>query len=95
LESNKIEFKFIDVKKSPISKDHLGKISNTVGMDLIFNMKGPTFRKMQLVYSDLNQSKKLDLLYENQGMIKRPLIEKNGKYHVGFDEKKILQFVKP
>jgi len=93
LELKNIEFEFVDVKKSPIEKDHLHDISNQVGMDLIFNMKGTTFRKMKLVYSDLSQSQKLDLLFKNQGMIKRPLIEKNGKYHVGFDENKILQFI--
>ena len=94
LESNNIEYEFIDVKKNPIEKNHLDKISSNVGMDLIFNMKGPTFRKMKLVYSDLSPSKKLDLLFENQGMIKRPLIEKNGKHHVGFDENKIIKFIK-
>ncbi len=93
LESNNTEYEFSNVKKTPISKDQLNKISIEVGMDLIFNMKGPTFRKMKLVYSDLSQSKKLDLLFENQGMIKRPLIENNGMHHVGFDEDKILQFI--
>lgn len=62
-------------------------------MDLLFNMKGPTFRKMKLAYSELSQAQKLKLLYENQGMIKRPLIENDAKYHVGFDENKILQFL--
>ena len=94
MELKNINYEFINVKKSPISKAHLGKISKEVGMELIFNMKGPTFRKMNLIYSDLAQAKKLDLLYENQGMIKRPLIEKSGKYHVGFNEEKILQFIK-
>ena len=92
MESNNIEYEFINLKKSPIEKTQLNVIANEIGMDLIFNMKGPTFRKMKLVYSDLSQSEKLDLLFENQGMIKRPLIEKNGKHHVGFDEDKILQF---
>ena len=93
LESNNIEYEFINVKKSPIEKTLLNVIGNEIGMDLIFNMKGPTFRKMKLVYSDLSHSQKLSLLFENQGMIKRPLIEKNGKHHVGFDEDKILQFI--
>lgn len=93
LESNNIEYDFIDVKKSPITKDQLNKISKEVGMDLIFNMKGPTFRKMKIVYNELSESKKLDLLSKNQSMIKRPLIEKDGKHRVGFDENKILQFI--
>jgi Spx/MgsR family transcriptional regulator len=93
LESKNVVFEFIDVKKSPIEKNQLNEIVNEVGMDLLFNMKGPTFRKMKLDYSTLSSSKKLDLLSENQNMIKRPLIEKNKKHWVGFDENKILDFI--
>ena len=94
MESNNIEYEFINVKKSPIEKNKLNKISSEIGMDLIFNMKGPTFRKMKLDYSTLSASKKLDLLFENQNMIKRPLIEKDKKHMAGFDENKILDFIK-
>jgi Spx/MgsR family transcriptional regulator len=93
LESNNIDYEFVNVKKSPIEKTLLNVIANEIGMDLIFNMKGATFRKMKLDYSTLSFSKKLDLLFENQGMIKRPLIEKEKKYMSGFDENKILDFV--
>jgi len=94
LESNNIEYEFINIKKSPIEKNKLKKISSAIGMDLIFNMKGPTFRKMKLDYSTLSASKKLDLLFENQNMIKRPLIENDKKHMAGFDENKILEFIK-
>jgi Spx/MgsR family transcriptional regulator len=94
LESNNIEYEFVNVKKSPIEKNQLKLITDEIGMDLIFNMKGPTFRKMKLDYSTLSASKKLDLLFENQNMIKRPLIEKGEKHMAGFDENKILDFIK-
>ena len=71
----------------------LEHISGKLGMDLIFNMKGPTFRKMKLNYNELSIDQKLNLLFENQGMIKRPLLEKENKFHVGFDTEKILNFV--
>jgi len=93
LESKNIEYEFVNVKKSPIEKSQLNQITNEVGMDLIFNMKGPTFRKMKLDYSTLSEAKKLDLLFENQNMIKRPLIEKDKKHMSGFDENKIIDFV--
>ena len=94
LESEKINYEFVNVKKSPIDKKKLQKIAGKVGMDLIFNMKGPTFRKMKLDYTSLSEEKKLDLLFENQNMIKRPLIEKNDNYIVGFNEHKIIDFIK-
>ena len=94
LESKNIEYEFINVKKTPLEKVKLSDVANAIGMDLIFNMKGPTFRKMKLDYSTLSDTKKLDLLFENQNMIKRPLIEKGNKYIAGYDEDKILGFVK-
>jgi Spx/MgsR family transcriptional regulator len=93
LESKNIEYEFVNVKKLPIEKTKLNDIAKEIGMDLIFNMKGPTFRKMKLDYSTLNDSKKLDLLFENQNMIKRPLIEKGNKHIAGYDEDKILDFI--
>jgi Spx/MgsR family transcriptional regulator len=93
LESKKINYEFVNVKKAPIDKKKLHNIAGIVGMDLVFNMKGPTFRKMKLDYSSLSEEKKLDLLFENQNMIKRPLMENNNNYMVGFDENKILEFV--
>lgn len=93
MEEENIEYEFIDVKKSPIEKNELNSIANQVGMDLLFNMKGPTFRKMELDYSSLSDEKKIDLLADNQNMIKRPLIKNGNNYHVGFDEDKILEFV--
>jgi len=93
LESKNIEYEFVNVKKSPIEKAKLNDIAKEIGMDSIFNMKGPTFRKMKLDYSSLNDSKKLELLYESQNMIKRPLVEKDNKHSAGYDEDKILDFV--
>jgi len=94
LESKNIEFEFVNVKKLPIEKAKLNEIAKEIGMDIIFNMRGPTFRKMKLDYSTLSDTKKLDLLFVNQNMIKRPLIEKGNKHLAGFDENKILEFVK-
>lgn len=94
MESNNIEFEFVNLKKFPIKKSKLNSIADEVGMDSIFNMKGPTFRKMKLDYSALSRNKKLYLLFENQNMIKRPLIESNNKFMVGFNEQEILDFSK-
>ena len=93
MESKNIEYEFVNVKKSPIEKTKLNDIAKEIGMDSIFNMKGPTFRKMKLDYSSLNDSKKLELLFENQNMIKRPLMENVNKHIAGYDEDKILDFV--
>ncbi len=94
MDNNNIKYTFVNVKKDPIDKSFLGKIAGILGMDSIFNMKGPTFRKFKLNYTDLSSKNKLNLLFENQGMIKRPLLEKDIRFSVGYDEEKILDFAK-
>lgn len=94
LEEHQVEFEFVNVKKAPLSKTELKSIAEKLGMEQLYNLKGPTFRKLKLNFNDMTESEKLDKLYENQNMIKRPLLEKNGKFRTGFDKDKILEFLK-
>jgi len=94
LELKNIDYDFVDVKKKPIDFAHLKKIADSLGIDAVFNMRGPTFRKMKLTYNEMSDKEKLNLLFENQGMIKRPLLENDNNFQVGFDEDKILNFVR-
>jgi len=76
--------------------NRLREIAGQLGVWAITNSKGPTFRKLGLKNKDLSDAELLEWLYKEQGMIKRPLIEKNGNYWVGvkgFDEEAILSFI--
>ncbi len=63
-------------------------------MDTVFNKKGTTYRRLHLNFDQMSEKEKFDNLLNEQSMIKRPLIENNGKYHVGFDEQAIEKFIK-
>lgn len=65
-----------------------------LGLDIVLNSKGATFRKLGLKDMGLNDDELFQRLLKEQGMIKRPLIEKNGRFRIGFDETGILEFVK-
>ena len=64
-----------------------------LGIDLVVNSKGATYRKLGLKQKNLNEDELFEVLISEQGMIKRPLIENKGRFWIGFDETGILDFI--
>jgi Spx/MgsR family transcriptional regulator len=91
---NGIDYRFVNVKKQPISREELQKVVEQLGLMNVLNYKGPTFRKLGLKGKNLSEEELFEWLLKEQGMINRPLIKKGEKYWVGFDEQGILKFVK-
>ena len=89
-----IDFTFINVRKSPLSKDELKRIVEQLGLEIVLNKRGMLFRKLGLKEKNLSNQQLFEERLQEQGMIKRPLIEKNGSYHSGYNEEAILKFIK-
>ena len=94
LNSNSIDFTFINVRKSPISKDELKNIIDQLGLEVVLNKRGMLYRKLGLKKKNLSDQQLFNELLNEQGMIKRPLIKKGDKYHSGYDEEAIIMFLK-
>lgn len=93
LENNNIAFTFVNVRKEPISKDKLRTITNLLNLENVLNRKGLLFRKLGLKDKSLSDSQLFEELFREQGMIKRPLIEKDGRFWIGYNEEDILKFL--
>ena len=94
LNSNSIDFEFINVRKSPISKDELKNIIEQLGLEVVLNKRGMLYRKLGLKDKNLSDQQLFSELLNEQGMIKRPLIKKGDKYHSGYDDEAIIKFLK-
>lgn len=89
LKRNKIEFEFHDYKKSGITPSKLSDWSKQVGWENLVNKRGTTWRQLDEVSQKkvTNEKAAIALMMEKNSVIKRPLIEKNGKVVLlGFDE---------
>lgn len=89
LKKNKVEFEFHDYKKSGITPSKLADWSKQVGWESLVNKRGTTWRQLDEAVQKKITSEKaaIDLMLEKTSVIKRPLIEKNGKVVLlGFDE---------
>lgn len=86
LESKNISYEFIDFKKTPPTVSDLERWKKAFG-EWPVNKKGPTFRKNKEVYESLPEKEIPQFIIDNASMIKRPIIEKDGKVlSFGFNE---------
>ena len=86
-------YEFINVRKTPLSAEKLQEITDSLGIDKLFNTRGTTYRRLNLDYTNMKEDEKFAVLLSEQAMIKRPLIENAGRYHAGFDEAAIMRFI--
>jgi len=89
LTKNKIEFEFHDYKKSGITASKLSDWSRQVEWESLVNKRGTTWRQLDEASQKkvTNEKSAIALMLEKTSVIKRPLIEKNGKVVLlGFDE---------
>ena len=89
LKKHKIDFEFYDYKARGITGAKLKDWSKQVGWESLVNKRGTTWRKLdeKIQNSISNEKAAIALMKEKTSVIRRPLIEINGKVvALGFDE---------
>lgn len=79
---------FHDFKKQGISEALLKNWVKLAGWEKLVNRKGTTWRQLpdDIKNSINNEAAAIQLMLEKSSVIKRPVMEYNGKITVGFDE---------
>jgi Spx/MgsR family transcriptional regulator len=94
LESNNVEYTFVDVKKEPLTMSEIADLASMVSFDTLVNRRGTTWRDLKLGDVELTDQQLLELVEKNQTLIKRPVIvDEEGVAMVGFDEDALARFV--
>lgn len=89
LKSHNVSFDFHDYKAKGISAEKLKAWSSEVGWEALVNKRGTTWRQLDesVQQSITNEKAAIALMMEKTSVIKRPLIERDGKIQaLGFDE---------
>ena len=86
LDEHELHAEFHDYKKQGVPLDVLKKAARQLGWEALINKKGPTWRKQpDDVKTEVASDKTaFEFLQSSPSAIKRPLLEFNGKYHLGF-----------
>ena len=93
LDAKGIAYRFHDYKVEGIDRGHLEKWTQEAGWETVLNRSGTTFRALdEGKKADLGREKAIALMLEQPSMIKRPVLEANGKLLVGFKAEKYESF---
>lgn len=87
LESQGIEYAFHDYKKEGADPAKLKRWVAEKGWEVVLNRAGTTFRKLpDEQKADLDAARAIALMVEQPSMIKRPVVEYEGRLLVGFKQ---------
>lgn len=89
LNAHQVPYTFHDYKKEGVTRQKLTQWAKQLGWEPLINKKGTTWRMLDddLKAGVTNQTRALALAAEKTSVIKRPIIEKDGKViALGFDK---------
>ena len=82
-----VNYTFHDYKKAGIDADRVAGWIDAVGLDVVLNRAGTTFRKLpEAERAELDAVRAVALMVANPSCIKRPIVEYPGGLLVGFRE---------
>lgn len=86
LDENGIDYEFHDFKKDGLDGALLSDWEQALGWEALLNRRGTTWRKLpEEVRDTISAQSAHDIMLENPSIIKRPVVERNGKVSVGFN----------
>jgi len=79
---------FHDFRKQGVEADWLKQVAGQTGWQVLLNMRGTTWRKLDDAEKTTasNEAGALALMMAQPSVIKRPVLEHDGRYHLGFAE---------
>lgn len=85
LDAKGVAYQLHDYKTQGIDRGHLMDWVNRAGWEVLLNRAGTTFKKLDDAdKQNLDAGKAIDLMLAQPSMIKRPVLEAEGKLIIGF-----------
>jgi arsenate reductase (glutaredoxin) len=85
LGANGVAYDFHDYKKAGVTTAELARWCGAAGWQTVLNRAGTTFKKLADADKEgLTQDKAIALMVAQPSMIKRPVLEADGKLEIGF-----------
>ncbi|HNP63890.1 MAG TPA: arsenate reductase [Woeseiaceae bacterium] len=95
LAQHDIDFRFHDVRDDGLDIQMLERWSARIDWTKLLNKQSLTWRKIPEVdRSDMSESKAFALMIENPTLVKRPVLEADEFFAVGFSEARFGEFLK-
>lgn len=81
-----IDFELIDFRQTPVGCDKIDAWLQKTDIEKLFNARSTTYRTLNLKTLQLDESGKREWLCKENLLIKRPVIEKENRVIIGFNQ---------
>lgn len=89
-----VEHQFIDYRADGMSQELLAHFVAELGWQALLNTKGTTYRALpDEQKADMTAEKAMALMLAQPALIKRPLLDVNGRFYLGFNAEQYQQLV--
>ena len=86
LKANDIAYELVDFKATPVGCDIVSPWLEQIDMKTLFNTRGTTYRTLKLKELGLDEAQQLQWLCKENLLIKRPVLDFDGKITVAFKQ---------
>ncbi|MCH4056660.1 MAG: transcriptional regulator SpxA [Lactobacillaceae bacterium] len=95
LKEHKIPFKERNIFSEPLSKDEIKAILRMTedGTEEIISTRSKVFQELNVNLDSLKMDELLDLVEQNPGLLRRPIIMDDKRLQVGYNEDEIRRFL--
>jgi Spx/MgsR family transcriptional regulator len=98
LEANGVDYEFHDYKKAGMPDDLADQLLANIEVNTLINARGTTFRQLSdcdkaAIKDNQDAATAKRAMQDNPSVIKRPILEHNGHYLVGFKADQYQEFV--
>ncbi len=86
MKEHNIDYEMVDYKVEQVGEAKIREWLQQVDINILFNNKGKKYRDLKLKELNLDDEGKIAWIAKENYLLKRPVIEYEGKVIVGFDE---------
>jgi len=96
LDQHNLKYEFHDFKKLGVEKEKLKEWAGQVGYEALLNKKGTTWKKLdpEVQNAISSEDAAFGLMQEKTSVIKRPVLEADGKIMLGYNESLLNELIK-
>ena len=89
LDKHSVPYAFHDFRKDGLDKNLVKNFLQQIDQDMLINKRGLSWRKLSEQEKNIrSQRQAVTLILAQPTLIKRPVLDVNGIYYVGFDDSK-------
>ena len=86
---NGVQLEERDYFKDPFSESELRELAQSTGISQIFARRSPSLKKLGLADKELSEGEMVSLMLQEPRLVRRPLVQMDGKLLVGANLKAV------